>query len=135
MPKYPNDVYYGAVAITHDGVAFPSLVRTATQTSDDFSNHSARGVRVTLDITLNAGTAAAIIVTIRAKDPASGKYATLLASASKTAAGTTVLVVYPTITAAANTIAQDVLPQTWDITVTHADANPITYTVGYQLLP
>lgn len=133
--KYNNDTFYGAVATTLDAVLLASAARTATPAAADLTNFGARGIRVVLDITVDTGGLGSVTVAINGKDPASGKYYNLLTSASKSAVATTVLVVYPTITASANLIAQDVLPQTFQITVTHGDANPLTYSVGYSLLP
>ena len=39
--------------------------------------------------------------------------------------------IHPSLTAAANTIAKDVLPQALKVTATHADADSITYSVGF----
>ena len=54
----------------------------------------------------------------------------LYQSVARTATGTTVLRVHPEIPAAANLTAQDFLPETYRVTMTHGDADSITYTVA-----
>lgn len=56
---------------------------------------------------------------------------TILVSAAITATGTTVLRVHPSLTAAANTIAKDVLPHTMKLSVAHGDTDSITYSVEF----
>ncbi len=107
-----------------------------TVDSADLHNNGARGVVVTLDITAKTGTID-VVVNIKVKDRASGKYITLLSSVSKTATGTTRLVVYPTITASANLIAQDVIGELLQIdVVSGAGSTPLwTGTVGVNFIP
>ena len=71
---------------------------------------------------------------IEGKDLISGKYYTVLASAAITGTGTTVLKVYPGITASANASASDILPRTWRVTATHANTDSITYSVGASVI-
>ncbi len=63
-------------------------------------------------------------------DVVRGGAPTLLASAAKASATTTVLRVSPHLTVAANTIAKDVIPAEVVITVAHSDTAAITYSVG-----
>jgi len=58
----------------------------------------------------------------------------VLASAARTAS-TTVLKVFPGLTAAANTVVSDVLPRQWEVSVAHGDADEITYSVFAHLIP
>jgi hypothetical protein len=106
-----------------------------TQGSGDLRNPIGRGIRVVLDITAKSGTID-VVVNIYAKDNASGKYILLLASASKTATGTTELLIHPDLTAAANTIAKSLLGDVFKIEVVNgAGSTPsATYTVGATLL-
>jgi len=113
-----------------------SAARTATPTKVNYLNHSARGVIVVIDVT--AVTASpSVVFTIQGVDstPATPKYWTILASAAITGTGTTVLRVYPGLTAGANLVASDVLPHEWTIDCVHADADSITYSVKAILLP
>lgn len=118
---------------TVGAVALASAARTTTQTPADISNDYARNLDVIVDITVNAGGLGSITVAINFKDPASGKYINLLTSAAMTAVGTIVLRVSPHLTAAANLIAQANLARTLQIVVTANNANPVTYSVGYDL--
>lgn len=106
----------------------PSAARTTLQATGDMDTGGSQFLNVVVDIT--AYTSGNITVTIQGKDTASGKYYTLLTSAALGAAATTRLKVGPTITAAANTIAQDYLPAFVRISVAVADATSITYSIG-----
>jgi hypothetical protein len=99
-----------------------------TYVSADQQNLGRRGLKLTVDITANAG-AFTFTVTIQGKDPLSGKYYTLLQSAALAANGTTILTVYPGVTPAANVAVSDVLPSTWRVSVTLATSNA-TATIG-----
>src|SRR5262245_48573575 len=72
-----------------------------------------RGIKIVINITL--ATTATLTVTLRGYDRASGATYTILASAALAATGLTVLTVYPGLTAAANTVANDHLPAQWDV--------------------
>lgn len=109
-----------------------SAARTTTQTGADAVNYNHRGIKVTTDVT-SAGTGS-ITVSIQEKDPTSGKYTSLLDSIALTANATTILTVYPGLTAVANVTATQVLPRDWRIVVTANNANTITYSVGYALI-
>lgn len=98
-----------------------------TYVSEDMENLGRRGLKLTIDITNING--ATVTVTIQGKDKVSGKYYTLLASAALVANGTTTLTVYPGETAAANLVANDILPATWRVSVVIATATP-TLTIG-----
>lgn len=63
-----------------------------------------------------------------------GQYYTILASAAITGTGTTVLRVYPGLTAASNLVANDILPSTWRVNLVHADSDSITYSVAAQVV-
>jgi hypothetical protein len=75
-----------------------------------------------------------VVVTINAIDKVSGKKSTVLASAAITGTGTTVLKVGPGLTAAANLVANDVLPPNLEIDFAHADADSITYSAGLEIV-
>lgn len=111
----------------------PSAARTTAQTGVEVDTTGYRGVRVVVDIT--AYTAGSLTVTIQSKDPVSGKWSTLLASAALAAAATTALTVYPGSPASANAVAG--LPLSREIRAVTAvgDSTSITYSVGLQLLP
>jgi hypothetical protein len=115
------------------GTAFAATARTATGNSGDLDNGNAKGVVVFVNVTAVTDTPS-VTFAIQAKDPVSGAYVALLTSAAITATGTTMLTVYPGVTAAANVSASAVLPKTWRVLATHGDADSITYSVGYSLI-
>jgi hypothetical protein len=78
-------------------------------------NDMARGLHLVVDITAVSGTSPTLTVTIEGYDPISGKYYTILASTALNATGTTVLKVYPGLTASANAAANDILPKFWRV--------------------
>lgn len=101
-----------------------------TTTSAALVNNVSSGVRVVVDIT--AATAATLTVTIQGHDAASGKNYTILASAALASVATTELTVYPTIAAVTNKIAQDALPNLWNISA--VVTGTVTATIGACLL-
>lgn len=110
-----------------------SAARTAATNSADFTNYNARGAHFIVDVTAITATPS-ITVTIQGKDPVSSKYYDLLVSNAITATGTTVLKVYPGIGQIANGAASDILPRTYRVSVAHADADSITYSIGANLV-
>lgn len=115
---------------------YPSAARTTAQTGTDQTQlqQPAAGVGVIVVVDITAYTSGSITVTLQGKDPTSGKYYTILASAALAAAATTTLRVFPGATAAANTAANDVLPAVWRVNVAVADATSITYSIGATVL-
>lgn len=109
---------------------YASAARTATPDTIELEvpggTHYAH---VVIDVTAVTATPS-VTFTVSGVDRVSGKIYTLLASAAITATGTTVLRIGPALTAAANTVANDVLPPVIRFTATHADADSITYSVG-----
>lgn len=115
----------------HTAALLTYAAAAAGSNSADQSNPLHRGVKVVIDVTAIAGTTPTFTVTIRGKDPASGKYFTILASAALTATGTVVLTVYPGIAAVANVSASDVLPDTWRIETAIGGTTPtVTATIS-----
>lgn len=108
-----------------------SVSRTTNQTGADTTNYNHRGIHAVLDMTA-VGTGS-VTLTIEGKDEASGKYYTILAGAAVTTNSTNVYKVFPGATAAANAVANDVIPRTFRINVTANNANAATYSVGYSL--
>jgi phosphomannomutase len=76
-----------------------------------------------------------VVFTIAGVSPAGSTEYTILASAAITGTGLTVLRVSPHLTAAANTIAKDILPAAIKVTATHADTDSITYEVRFVGTP
>jgi hypothetical protein len=103
---------------------------SSTQTTSDQINYNHRGIKVYLYVTtIGSGS---LVLTIFGKDQVSGQTYTLLASSAVTTNGLTVLTIYPGLTSAANSIANDVLPRTYRIQVTGASSS--TFIVSGSLL-
>ena len=117
----------------HAATLLTSAARTATVNSTDQTNHNARGVHVIINVSAYPA-AASVVPAIEAYDEVAGIYYPLLTGAAIVATGYTILKVYPGIGEVANGAASDVLPQTWRVLMTHADADSITYSVGAQLV-
>ena len=109
----------------------PSTARTADVTSDDFLVKG-RGLIVVIDVTLDPASAS-VVFTVRGVDHVSGSTFNLLTSAAIAATGTTVLRITPDLTAAANLIAETLLPTTLRVFADHTDTDSITYSVSGML--
>lgn len=115
------------------GTLLASAARTATTSSSDITNYNAKGVRVFINVTVDPA-AASVVPTITVKDPVSGVYTAILTGAAIAAVGHTVLTVYPGATVAAGVTLSTVLGTVWRVTITAADADSLTYSVGYEML-
>lgn len=113
----------------------PSAARTATPSVDTFkvSSGAVTGLLLIIDVTA-ASASPSVVFTLLGYDRISGKTYTILASAAITGTGTTVLRVHPELTAAANLIAKDLIPNEFTVSAVHADADSITYSVSAHLL-
>jgi hypothetical protein len=114
-----------------EGTALASASRTTTQTVSDIDTHGAQYLNVVLDMT-TVGTGS-VTLSINGKDPASGKYFTILAGSAVTTNSTNRYKVGPSVAASANAIAQDYLPATIQLVVTANNSNAATYSLGYSL--
>jgi hypothetical protein len=120
------------MSTTHHTV-YASEARTATPTAAVLSTNRIRALRLVIDVTAVAATPS-VVVTIDTLDATSGKYINLLTSAAITATGTTTLNIGPGLTVAANVTANAFLGDNLRVTMTHADADSITYSVGAHLI-
>lgn len=118
-----------------DGISLLALTAVSANTlGADQSNLHSSAITIVVDITAISGTGATLVVTLEGKDPISGKYFTILASAGLTAIGTTVLRVFPDATAAANLTLNSILPKTYRVRATITGTTPaVTATVGASL--
>lgn len=112
---------------------YASAARTATPTAVTQRMGRYKGVKLVLDIT--AGSTLSITPKIEGVDSVSGKVFTVLTGAAATGVSTVVMTVYPGATAATNVAANDILPDTIKVTVTHGNATSCTYTVALHLIP
>jgi hypothetical protein len=110
-----------------------SSARTGTNQSADQTNYNGRGLHLVINVTA-VTSSPSVVFTIQGKDAVSGSYYTILASAAVVGTGTTVLRVFPSATAAANTVANDILPRTWRVNAAHANGDSITYSVGASII-
>lgn len=116
---------------------YASAARTATPTAVTVPVGRYRSLHLVIDVTAVTATPS-VVCTIDAQDPVSGKFYNLLTSAALTESGspyTRVLKVGPGLPVTANVSANDVLPSTIRVTMTHADTDSITYSVAATLIP
>ena len=109
-----------------------SAARTANE-NFNFLTHGLNAAHIIIDVTAGVTVVNTISFVVEAKDLSSGKYYTILASAVITAVGTVVLKVFKGSTAAANTVANDFIPEQFRVRSVHANATPITYSIGINL--
>ena len=111
-----------AVYGNNQSILLASAARTAaTVNSTDQLNTVYKGGHFIVNI--SAYTAGTYTPHIQAKDPISGNYYDILVGTALNATGTTILKVYPGITASANAAASDLLPRTWRVQLIGASAN------------
>lgn len=121
------------------GTILASAARTASpgalaldQPNTGVSFGGVVNLHIIIDVTVDPA-AASVQPSIQARDPASGKLYDLLAGiAAITAVGTTVLKVGKDMVVAAGLSEQDFLPENIVIDFVHADADSITYSVGFN---
>lgn len=92
-----------------------------------------KGVMLFIDITAITGTSPTLTVTLQGKSP-TGVYYTILASAALTATGLTVLRVYPGLTAAANSMANDTMPEAYRVITAIGGTTPAVTATVHALL-
>lgn len=114
-------------------ILFASAARTAASVNTaDQLNPSGKGAVVVIDVT--TFTSGTYTFTVQGRDPASGKYYTILASAALGATGTVVLRIYPGLTAAANLTVSDVLPTAWRVSAAGAATPNMVFSVGVMVI-
>ena len=121
-----------------EGTLLASAARTTNATSATQTNHNARGVLITLSVTVASGTGG-LTLRIYAVDPVTGSLSVLNAAPTAiTAAGLSNYVVYPGVAVGATlSAAQAVsvpLPRSWAIGVTHGDASSYTYSIAFSTI-
>lgn len=128
-PKYFNGATLDLARANVEATLLASAARTAETNSADQTNFNGRGAHIVIDVTLDPA-AASITPVIEGKDALTGQYYEILRGAAITAVGTTVLKVYPGLTAAANAVANDILPRTWRLQMEVASADSMTYSAS-----
>jgi len=113
---------------------FASAAVTASGDSGVIDNSDAFAGNFVFDITALTGTTPTVTFTVEGIDSQSGKAYTILASAALSAVATTVLKVGPSLTAAANLVANDHLPKQFRVKWVITGTTPsITFSVGASL--
>jgi hypothetical protein len=107
---------------------YASAARTANPTAHEpyRLTGKARGILVQIDCTSITSTPS-VVFTVQ--NMSSDAWATALASAAVTAAGTTNLVVHPSAADRANVSENTQLTDVWRVIATHGDTDSITYSV------
>jgi len=114
---------------------YASAARTATPTAVTFPAGRYNFLHLSIDVTAATATPS-VVCTVDGLDTVSGKYYNLLTSAALTESGvpfTRVLKIGPGLPVTANVSANDILTDTIRVTMTHADSDSITYSVGANL--
>jgi|GEM_PF-2081880 len=120
-----------------EGILLVSAARTMAVSSPLQTNHNSRGVLVILSVTAASGTGG-LTLNIVGRDPVSSTdYNLNVNPTAVTAIGISVYALYPNASGTSIHVKQStslILPRTWSIYVSHADASSYTYSVGYSLI-
>lgn len=108
---------------------YPSAARTATPTAVTQKTNKGDNLVVVIDVTAATATPS-VVCTLDFYDPIADAYFNLLTSAAITGISSTKLQIGPNLPAVANLVATSVLPIDIRCTMTHADADSITYSVS-----
>ena len=113
---------------------FASVARIATPTAvERTAPKGCRGARITIDATAVTATPS-IVFTDAAKDKLNGKLKTVIVTTAIATGVTTVLLVDPGATAAANLVVNLPIGEVISIAPVHGDADSITYSVAVEWL-
>lgn len=109
-----------------------SLERTATTTSETFTNKGARGIIITFDITAIA--AGSVRLSLVSGPDFTEKI--FEAAAAISGVNTVIYRLYPNVLAGLGILESNklLLPATWRVTITHATADAATYSVSGSYL-
>lgn len=107
----------------------PSAARTATNTSPSFSAASYTATTFIIEVTALALTPS-ITITVEGLDPVSGAFYPILVSAAITTVSTNTIRVGKDFAAVTNVAANEHLPATYRLVITHGDTDSITYSIG-----
>lgn len=101
---------------------------TTTQTSGLQLNYNARGAIIVLDM-IDASASPSVTLSIQGIEPQTGSTWTIISGLAVTANGASVYRIYPGLIPVANATVNDIVPRTWQATVTANNANSATYMV------
>ncbi len=122
MAQVPNYGYIPIASATLTG---------ATVNSADFKNESYRGGHFIVNV--SGFTSGTYTPHIQGKDPVYGTYYDVLVGPPISATGTTILKVYPGLSAIANGSASDILPATWRVQMIGASSPNMALSVTAYL--
>jgi hypothetical protein len=109
------------------------LTATAASTNGpDQENTSCRSGVMVVDVSAITGGSATF--TLQGKDPHSGKYYTILASAAATTIQTIVMRVDSAMSVATNLVAADLIPRTWRAIYTQGTSAVVTVSASMLLV-
>lgn len=119
-----------------EGILLASSPRSATTNTGAQTNHNARGIILTIDIT--ALTTGSIQPYIYGVDPVTGTtYALHSGVTAFNTVGKNVLVLYPTtgtVGGHVKSFINGILPKKFYMAVVHGDSTPVTYSMSYSLI-
>lgn len=125
------------MVLNQKGTLLASAARTATGSAPDQVNYNAKGILLTLDVTVASGTGGLKIV-LNYIDPVTGKYMEIfLATTGIVAIGTYAYLIYPGVSGTASGLKESIsraLPRGWRAYIAHSDASSYTYSLGYSLI-
>lgn len=132
-----NIAYNGATWDRQRGNTEGTLLASASRDTQAISatqtNHNARGVILTLNVTVNPAGGRTLGIDVQIVDPVSTTGLTMVAFTASTANSQTV-VVYPGVPVAATNQSPWPLPRSWRVVVTPSDGAAWTYSLGYSLI-
>lgn len=116
FPTLFNGASYDRQRGNVDSAALITLAAQAagTVSSPDQTNYNNRGAKFFMNLTALTG-GATCQLKVQGKDPVSGVYFDIAASAAIVATGLTVITVYPGITTTANVSLNDIIPRTYRV--------------------
>ena len=112
---------------------YASAARTATPTAVVINTRRASGLYIVIDATAITASPS-VVPTIDLVDSVSGKFVNLVTAAAVATVSTVMLRIGRGLTAAANATVLEFLPDQVRVTMTHGDADSITYSVSAHLL-
>ena len=112
---------------------FASEARTATPDPEVISTQGAAALYVIVEVTALAATPS-VTFAFNLYDPVTETAVNLLTYAAVTTVSSNIYKISPALTAAANLVAAEHVPQNVQVVPTHGDADSITYQVSAQLL-
>lgn len=110
-----------------------TAARTASTNSADLTNHNARGVIITLDVTTDPAGGETLQLLVQYKDAESSAYEIILDDAANATPGRRTVIVYPGTAGSANDVTSTTgypLPRIWRVRIVHSAGGTWNYSVG-----